>query len=82
MNNNILRLKICQNVEHVEYREVTAGGDRGEMMMRLKLVRVMMMTIVLSTAEYIEVVAGGGGGVAAEVQGCHSASLHQWVEEA
>ena len=24
----------------------------------------------MSTAEYIEVVAGGGGGVAAEVQGC------------
>ena len=82
MNNNILRLKICQNVEHVEYREVTAGRDSGEMMMRLELVMVMMMTIVLSTAEYSEVVAGGGGGVAAEVQGCQSASLHQWVEEA
>ena len=79
---NILRLMFCQNMEHVEYREVTAGGDRGEMMMRLKLVMMMMMTIVLSTAEYIEVVAGGGGGVAAEVQGCQSASLHQWVEEA
>ena len=24
VNNNILRLKICQNMEHVEYREVTA----------------------------------------------------------
>ena len=82
MNNNILRLKICQNVEHIEYRKVTAGGDSGEMMMRLELVMVMMMTIVLSTAEYSEVVAGGGGGVAAEVQGCQSASLHQWVEEA
>ena len=80
---NILRLKICQNVEHIEYRKVTAGGDRGEMMMRLELVMMMMMmTIVLSTAEYSEVVAGGGGGVAAEVQGCQSASLHQWVEEA
>ena len=57
-------------MEHVEYREVTAGRDSGEMMMRLELVMMMMMTIVLSTAEYSEVVAGGGGGVAAEVQGC------------